>query len=136
MEGRTYTKLWRRERKLYAIQDIRLLVPVGMSQAIAGIVAGAVWLPLWFTFDIARVMVVFGRFSPGAELVGAVGPSLIAGALVGAQLSEGRTATEWLWSAAKWTTLPRALHRMGPAPSHPDRVAVTGPTWLPTKGTR
>jgi hypothetical protein len=134
--GRTYTALWRAQRKLHAIQDIRLPVPVGISQAVTALLVMLVWFPIWFGLDLSRVMFVFGRFSPGAVLIGVVGPPILAGAAVGTHLTEGRTATEWAWSAIRWTMLPRDLHRMDQPTRIPDTVRLVCTAWLPDRGTR
>lgn len=136
MELRTYTDLWRMDRRIYAIQDVRLPVPIGMTQLGAAALAALVWLPIAFGLGLTGLVAGAGEYATGLSAILLAGPPLAVGWATGRPLIEGRTIGQNLTAAARYRLLPPRLERLSIPPREPDELTVHGHAWLPTHGPR
>lgn len=136
MELRTYTDLWRMDRRIYAIQDVRLPVPIGMTQLAAAALAALVWLPIAFGFGLTDLVAGAGEYATGLSAILLAGPPLAAGWATGRPLIEGRTIGQNLAAAARYRLLPPRLVRLSVPRREPDELAVHAHVWLPIDGER
>jgi len=134
MQAGTHDALWRAERKMYAIADIRFPRPVRLTQAVIGAAVLFVWWIVVYATGLNRVAVIFGEWAPGATLTLVLIPPVVVAYVAGQQVLEGRTAFEWAASAIRWVFLPRELYRMGPVPDHVDELDVSAAVWRPKDG--
>lgn len=133
MELRTYTDLWRMDRRLYAIQDVRLPVPVGMTQLAAAAVTALVWLPLAATLGLTGLFAGAGEYASGLSAIVLAGPPVAVGWATGRPLVEGRTVAQQLYAAGRSQLLPAHLVRLDVAPTVPPHQRLHARAWLPTR---
>jgi hypothetical protein len=121
MELRTYTDLWRMDRRIYAIQDVTLPIPVGMTQLGAAALGALVWLPIAFAIGLTGLVGGAGEYATGLSAILLAGPPVAIGWATGRPLVEGRTIGQHLTAAARYQLLPPLLVRL----SVPDRAPTT-----------
>lgn len=131
MELRTYTDLWRMDRRIYAVQDVRLPVPVGMTQLGAAAAAALVWLPIAFTLGLTGLLAGAGEYATGLSAIVLAGPPSAVGWAAGRPLVEGRTLTQHAAAAARYRLLPPRLVRLAVPSRQRDVQAVTVAVWVP-----
>lgn len=132
MELRTYTDLWRMDRRLYAIQDVQLPVPVGMTQLASAAVTALLWLPIASALGLTGLLSGAGDYASGLSAIVLAGPPVAVGWATGRPLVEGRTVAQHLFAAVRCQLLPTHLVRLDEPPSAPSRQRVHGRAWLPT----
>jgi hypothetical protein len=132
MELRTYTDLWRMDRRIHAIQDIRLPIPVGMTQLGAAAIAALVWLPIASGLGITALVVGAGEYATGLSAILLAGPPVAVGWATGRPLIEGRTVGQHLLAAVRFRLLPPRLVRLDIPDREPSRQTVSGVVWTPT----
>ena len=132
MELRTYTDLWRMDRRLYAIQDVQLPVPVGMTQLASAAVTALLWLPLASTLGLTGMLSGAGDYASGLSAIVLAGPPVAVGWATGRPLVEGRTVGQHLFATVRCQLLPTHLVRLDEPPTAPSQQRVHGRAWLPT----
>jgi hypothetical protein len=132
VELRTYTDLWRMDRRIYAIQDLRLPVPVGMTQLAAAAIAALIWLPVAFGLGLTSLVAGAGEYATGLSAILLAGPPIAIGWATGRPLIEGRTLGQHLAAAARYRVLPPHLVRLEVPDEQPDRQTVHAAVWIPT----
>lgn len=108
MQARTYTSLWRVERRIYRIYDVNLPYAVTVRQigVFAGIVA--IWIPIMLLFRIPA--------NTSFGFVAWVGPPILLAYLSNRPLAENKTLTELLFSEVKFRLSSALTHRLQPVP--------------------
>ena len=117
MELPTYSAVFGFEKRLYAIYDLELPVPVSLFQA------GVFLLALAVTFA-ATAVVGIGLTAASAWLF--VVPPGLAAFLASRPLSDGKRPHHWLASQARHLTEPRRLVRLRPDRMTPTRIRPRG----------
>lgn len=135
MELRTYTDLWRMDRRIYAIQDVTLPVPVGMTQLGAAALGAVLWLPIAFAIGLTDLVAGTGEYATGLSAILLAGPPVAIGWATGRPLVEGRTVGQHLAAAARYQLLPPLLVRLSVPDRTPTSQRVQALVWTPrTKG--
>ncbi|HVL98575.1 MAG TPA: TcpE family conjugal transfer membrane protein [Egibacteraceae bacterium] len=116
----TYTSVFRLRRRLYAVYDWELPVPVGLFET--GVFVAAAGL---FAL-IARVLGV--EFGPGTAWFYVVPPLFIA-YLARQPVADAKQPLDWAGSHARYLLEPRTVHRLADARGR-SAVAVTAEVWL------
>ncbi len=117
----TYTSIFRWERRLYAIYDWELPVPVSLFQLVAFVGA------LLVTFAVTGLLGV--PVSAGTAWVFVVPPAFAAW-LASQPVADAKRPHAWLASQARYFTEPRALNRLRPE-RNPGRVRFSATVWCP-----
>lgn len=121
MQARTYTSLWRVERRIYRIYDVSLPYAVSIRQlaVFAGIVA--IWIP---------IMILLGV--PPTTWWGAVlwlTPPFGAAYLANRPIIENKTFSELLASELRYQLTPKRSSRLQPWPDTKDTQHLSATLW-------
>lgn len=131
MQLRTYTDLWRLERRIYAIQDITLPVAIPTVQLGVCLAALVVWAPLVSALGLDGIVSsVAGTYSPGMNVILYVGPPVAVAWASGRPLAQGKTAVQLALSGLRYAAEPRWLHRLAHT-RQPTQLAVRALVWRP-----
>jgi len=136
VEVRTYTDLWKWDRKLYAVQDFVLPIPVGLVQAGTAAVVALAWVPLANSLGLTSLFWWAGAYASGMNAIILAGPPILAGWASSRPLIESRTLAQHLLAAARYQLLPTRLVRMDLPTDSPQRAHVTCEVWTPKDGQR
>jgi len=134
MQVRTYTDLWKWQRKLYAIQDWVLPVPVPVVQGLAAAAVALLWIPLVDSLGLVAMFAMFGTYSTGMTAILLAGPPCFAGWAVSRPMVEGRTLAQHLIAAGRYRATPTRLVRMDRPIEKHTSASVRCEVWTP-KGT-
>lgn len=94
MQARTYTQVWRIERRLYKFYDINLPAPVTLRQLLVFATATALWVP---------VMLLIGvPFGNPYGLVAWVAPIIGATWAANRPLMDGKTPAQLVETLLRW----------------------------------
>lgn len=115
----TYTSVFRLRRRLYAVYDWELPVPVGLFEATVFVGAVAVFAL------IARLLGV--ELHAGTAWFFVVPPLFVA-YLARQPVADGKQPLDWLVSQARYLLEPRLVHRLADA-REPQVVTVTAHVW-------
>lgn len=99
MEIRTFTSFWNMERKLYAIYDVTLPVPISLKVAGAFLATGIPWWGLMSVLNIP-----FGQFA-----VMWIFPPVILGYIASKPIFQKKTFIAFLMSQANYLKEPKRL---------------------------
>ena len=99
MEIRTFTNFWNMEKKLYAIYDLSLPVPISLRVVGAFLLTGLPWWGL-----MALLHIPFGSF-----IVFWVLPPILLGYMASKPMFQKKTLMEFLISQATYFTQPKKL---------------------------
>lgn len=99
MEIRTFTNFWNMERKLYAIYDVSLPMPISLKVAGAFLLTGIPWWGL-----LALLNVPFGQF-----FIFWIFPPVGFGYLASKPIFQKKTLIEFLISQVKYMNEPKKL---------------------------
>lgn len=116
----TYTSVFRLRRRLYAVYDWELPVPVGLFEA-AVFVAAAVLVAA-----IARVVGV--ELTPGTVWLFVVPPAFVA-YLARQPVADGKQPLGWLAAQVRYVLEPRVVQRLADA-REPSVVTLTAQVWM------
>jgi MinD-like ATPase involved in chromosome partitioning or flagellar assembly len=115
----TYTNIWRIEKRLYKLYDLRLPMPLPLVQI--GVFIG-VFLPWIILLQLLRV-----PFHAPWHVVYLVPPGVLTW-LATRPVIEGKRLTELLISQVRYLSEPRTWARLTPI-REPDEVAIVGRVW-------
>jgi len=121
MELRTYTGLWKVERRLYKFYDINLPYPVSIRQI--GLFLGSIvpWMLL-----MSFLHVPFAP--PFGQLIWLFPPALFTW-YANRPVAEGKTLFEYAGSQISFFTKPRVFGDLNPIPKNPAVHYVHGRAW-------
>lgn len=130
MELHTYTALWRQQRRIHAIQDIPLPVPVPAVQLVAAVVAAIVWIPLLAALGVpGAISAALDTYHTGINAIVLLAPPVGLAWLVGRPVRHHLTVGQLAWSATRYLLTPKRLHRLGEL-REPARLRLAGPVWI------
>lgn len=115
----TYTSVFRLERRLYAIYDWELPVPIGLAGAVAFVGAALVFLV------IGRLLGI--DLTPGSAWFYVVPPAFAA-YLIRRPVGDAKQPHAWLGARLRYLLEPRVLHRLAEA-REPARVTLWASAW-------
>lgn len=102
----TYTSVFRLRRRLYAIYDWELPVPVGLFEA-------SVFLGAVVAFALLATALGIG-FTPGSAWFFVVPPAFVA-YLARQPVADAKQPLDWLASHVRYVLEPRVVHRLADA---------------------
>jgi hypothetical protein len=120
----TYTNIWRIEKRLYKLYDLRLPMPLPLVQI--GVFVG-IFLPWIILLQIAQV-----PFHAAGVTVYVVPPGVLTW-LATRPVIEGKRLTELMISQIRYLTEAKTWARLTPI-REPDEVAIVGRVWLRRRG--
>src|SRR3954466_14347274 len=120
MDLPTYTNIWRIEKRLYKLYDLRLPMPLPLVQI--GVFVG-IFLPWIILLQIAQV-----PFHAPWHVVYIVPPGVLTW-LATRPVIEGKRLTELMISQIRYLTEAKTWARLTPI-REPDEVAIVGRVWL------
>lgn len=115
----TYTSVFRLERRLYAIYDWELPVPVGVGGAAAFVLAALVFLVLGRVLNI--------ELTAGTAWFYVVPPAFAA-YLARRPVADAKQPHAWAVSQLRFLLEPRVVHRLAD-PAEASRVVVSASAW-------
>lgn len=122
MNLRTYTGLWKIERRLYKFYDINLPYPVSIRQLAVFIGVGLPWVTL-------LALIGFPLETPWHVVW--IAPPVIATVISNRPVAEGKTPFDWLYAQIKYLISPRSFSRLQPVPAQ-SHVRLTAGVWTRT----
>lgn len=122
MQLRTFTSLWKVERRLYKFYDIALPYPVSLKQLGIFLGVGVPWVAL-------LAIVGFPLETPWHVVW--IAPPVVATIVGNRPVAEGKTLWQWLRTQIGFVFTARDLARLAPAPA-PRSHRVTARTWART----
>lgn len=122
MNLRTYTGLWKIERRLYKFYDINLPYPVSLRQL-------AVFLGVGLPWVILLALIGFPLETPWHVVW--IAPPVVATVISNRPVAEGKTPFDWLSTQIRFLFSPRTLSRLQPLPA-PQNVRLTAGVWTRT----
>src|SRR3954466_14693466 len=124
MDLPTYTNIWRIEKRLYKLYDLRLPMPLPLVQI--GVFVG-IFLPWIILLQIAQV-----PFHAPWHVVYIVPPGVLTW-LATRPVIEGKRLTELMISQIRYLTEAKTWARLTPI-REPDEVTIVGRVWLRRSG--
>ena len=122
---RTYTALWRMEKRLYKFYEWSLPFPVSIRQAVVGVLSFMVWF--WF---MSMLGVPFDAgFSSVLWLVPPAGLTWVANR----PLKEGKKLPELLISQVGYLLQPHRWCDLTPQDHQPARIRLYAQVWVPAE---
>jgi hypothetical protein len=115
----TYTSVFRLRRRLYAVYDWELPLPVGVFEAGVFLLAVALFALLGRMLGI--------ELTPGSAWFFLVPPGFLA-YLAGRPVADGKPPHQWLASQARFLLEPRRLHDLAEA-AEPDVIELHALVW-------
>jgi len=122
MQLRTYTGLWKIERRLYKFYDISLPYPVSLRQLAVFLGTGIPWIGL-------LAAIGFPLETPWHVVW--IAPPVIATIIGNRPIAEGKTPVDWLTTQTRFLMSPRTFHGLH-ASTEPDRVRLSARVWTRT----
>lgn len=116
----TYTSVFRLRRRLYAVYDWELPLPVGVFEAGAFLLGVAVFALL------GRVLGI--ELTPGSAWFYLVPPGFLA-YVSGRPVADGKPPHQWAASQATYLLEPARLHGLA-EPAEPEALTLTARVWL------
>lgn len=116
----TYTSVFRLRRRLYALYDWELPVPVGLFEAVMFLLAVGAFALLARAFGMG--------LQPGTAWFYVVPPLFVA-YLARQPIADAKQPLDWVASQVRYLLEPRIVHRLADAPRR-DRVTVVAAVWL------
>lgn len=116
----TYTSVFRLRRRLYALYDWELPVPVGLFEASVFLAAAGAFALLGAVFGLG--------FDAGSAWFYVVPPLFVA-YLARQPVADAKQPLDWVLSHARYLLEPRVVHRLADARER-DRVRVTATVWV------
>jgi MinD-like ATPase involved in chromosome partitioning or flagellar assembly len=120
----TYTNIWRIEKRLYKLYDLRLPMPLPLVQI--GVFVG-IFVPWIILLQIAQV-----PFHAAGVTAYVVPPGVLTW-LATRPVIEGKRLTELMISQIRYLTEAKTWARLTPI-REPDEVAIVGRVWLRRRG--
>jgi hypothetical protein len=114
MQLRTYTGLWRWERRIWRVYDINLPFPVSVRQILTFMGTFTVWI---FVMNIVGI-----PFAPPWHVVWLAPPAALT-YLANRPIAEGKTLTEWLGSQLRYLVQAKQFTRLG-ARNQPEVITI------------
>lgn len=121
MELRTYTGLWRVEKRLYKFYDINLPYPVSVRQIVILVTAFIPWLLLMRLFQVPFA-------PPFGHLLWLAPPFLITWA-ANQTVTEGKTILEYLIAQVTYVINPKRYNALTPTSGKPESQHFVGTAW-------
>lgn len=121
MQLRTYTGLWKVEKRLYKFYDINLPYPVSVKQIGILMVTAVPWLGLMGILGVP--------FAPPFGHLIWLAPPVIITWFANRPIAEGKTAFEYAWSQLGYVLRPRVWADLRPADRKPRRFTVRVRPW-------
>lgn len=121
MQLRTYTGLWKVEKRLYKFYDINLPYPVSLRQVGIFFVALVPWLAL---MTLLRVPV-----GSSVGFVAWFGPPIAIAIYANRPIAEGKTLWDYGYSQVRFLVSPRTYAALIPRPDRPRAYRMRGEYW-------